>query len=72
MIDGYTLFLNKFGKIYPEIYIKIVEFPDEIIIGWINTFKDDKKMMTLERHDLVKDYFDEVLAIHKNHKLFRI
>lgn len=71
MIDGYTLFLNKFGKIYPETYIKIIEFPDEIITGWINGIRENRKMLSLEDHTRVKAYFDELVAIHEKTNIFR-
>ena len=71
MIDGYTAFLTRFGELYPETYIKIIEFPHEIIIGWINTIKDDRKILTLEDHERAKTYFDQLLAIHKDFKIFK-
>jgi hypothetical protein len=58
MIDGHTTFLNNFKKHYPETYLKIIEYPDYIVIGWINEIQDIKDMITLKDVDGVKKYFE--------------
>jgi hypothetical protein len=57
MIDGYSLFLLKFKEIYPETYIKIMDFPDSVVIGWINEIHNNKRMITLVDHQKVNDFF---------------
>lgn len=58
MTDGYKAFLIKLSDIYPETYLKIVEFPDHIIVGWINEISQVKEMITLQNPEQVKNYFD--------------
>jgi hypothetical protein len=71
MNDEYVIFLNKFGKIYPETYIKLMEMPDEVIDGWINMLKDKKDFVTLKEHKKVNAYFEDLIILRKNHQLFR-
>lgn len=65
MLDGYSAFLTKFKDYYPEIYLKLLEFPDPIVIGWINELRDDRKMINLTEPEKVKEYFDMKIAVSK-------
>ena len=58
MNDGYTAFLIKFKEIYPETYLKMIEFPEPIIIGWINEIHQDRDMITMQAPEKVKQYFE--------------
>lgn len=58
MIDGYTAFLVKFKEVYPETYLKVIEFPESVIIGWINEIRQDRDMITMHAPEKVKNYFE--------------
>ena len=63
MIDGYAAFLIKFKEIYPETYLKVIEFPDAMVIGWINEIRQDKDMITMQAPEKVKQYFEMKMHI---------
>jgi hypothetical protein len=63
MINGYTAFLMKIEKVYPELYLKIIEFPDAIVIGWMNEISTDRDMITMKCPEKVKNYFDMKIKI---------
>jgi hypothetical protein len=67
MIDySYTVFLDKFKEHYPETYIKVIEFPDAVIIGWINGIQDNMDMIQLKDIDKVKEYFEFKVKMFSN------
>lgn len=63
MLDGYSAFLTNLKNIYPDLYLKIISFPDPIIIGWINEISENKSMIMLEDSKKVKDYFEMKIKI---------
>ena len=63
MLDGYSAFLTNLKNIYPDLYLKIISFPDPIIIGWINEISENKSMILLEDSKKVKDYFEMKIKI---------
>lgn len=63
MLDGYSAFLTHLKNIYPDLYLKIISFPDPIIIGWINEISENKSMILLEDSKKVKDYFEMKIKI---------
>lgn len=63
MIDGYSAYLLKLKEIYPETYLKIIEFPDAVVIGWINEIVGDQDMMKFKHPEAVKKYFDMKVLI---------
>lgn len=63
MLDGYSSFLTNLKNIYPDLYLKIISFPDPIIIGWINEISENKSMILLEDSKKVKDYFEMKIKI---------
>ncbi len=63
MLDGYSAFLTNLKNIYPDLYLKIISFPDPIIIGWINEISENKSMILLEDSKQVKDYFEMKIKI---------
>jgi len=65
MIDGYTAFLAKFAELYPELYIKVIEFPDAVIAGWINSIREDRDFITFRKPEKVKNYFETLLEAHR-------
>lgn len=63
MLDGYSAFLTNLKNIYPDLYLKIISFPDPVIIGWINEISENKSMIMLEDSKKVKDYFEMKIKI---------
>lgn len=63
MLDGYSAFLTNLKNIYPDLYLKIISFPDPIIIGWINEISENRSMIMLEDSKKVKDYFEMKIKI---------
>ena len=63
MLDGYSAFLTNLKNIYPDLYLKIISFPDPVIIGWINEISENKSMILLEDSKKVKDYFEMKIKI---------
>ena len=63
MLDGYSAFLTNLKNIYPDLYLKIISFPDPIIIGWINEISENKSMIMFEDSKKVKDYFEMKIKI---------
>lgn len=63
MLDGYSAFLTNLKNIYPDLYLKIISFPDPIIIGWINEISENKSMILLEDSKQIKDYFEMKIKI---------
>lgn len=63
MLDGYSAFLTNLKNIYPDLYLKIISFPDPIIIGWINEISENKSMIMLDDSKKVKDYFEMKIKI---------
>ncbi len=70
MLDGYSAFLTNLKNIYPDLYLKIISFPDPIIIGWINEISENKSMILLEDSKQVKDYFEMKIKI-SNYKKYK-
>lgn len=64
MINSHSIFLNKFKEYYPEIYLKVIEFPDPFVVGWINEISQYKEMITLENPQKVKEYFEMKVAMY--------
>ena len=63
MTDGYTAFLVRLKDVYPETYLKIIEFPDPVVIGWINEIANIRDMITLQSPEKVKGFFDVKIAV---------
>ncbi len=63
MTDAYTAFLIRLKEVYPETYLKIIEFPDPVVIGWINEIANVREMITMQSPEKVKGYFDMKVAV---------
>lgn len=61
----YQAFLKNFKEQYPEIYMKIVMYPDEIVVGWINELAHRKEYMNMEKKEEVAEYFKTKIALMK-------
>ncbi len=55
MIDGYTLFLNKLEKLYPDLFFKMYGLNKNSQIGFINGFQNER--IDLDDEARVRKYF---------------
>lgn len=65
MENGYTTFLINFKEFYPETYLKVIEFPDEVVIGWINEISKNRNMITLKEPENVKYFFEMKISVSR-------
>jgi hypothetical protein len=55
MLDGYTLFLNKLEKLYPDLFFKMCGLSNPSQMGFINGFQNER--IDLDDEERVRKYF---------------
>lgn len=63
MVDGYTLFLNKLERLYPDLFFKMSGLSKHSQMGFINGFTTER--IDLDDEEKVRAYFSKAPALRE-------
>lgn len=60
-MNPYNQYISKIKDLYPDIYLKLIDYPEETMLGMINEMHTNR--INLEDEEKCKDFFDRIFAL---------